>query len=180
MQLMESVKNWLLSQGLWILRGLTFAVAGAFASFIWRTLAKVEKSQLGIVLRLLICLPAIIAGWVIFGIFLLDFGERATEVAKRLFEGPWISIVIFKAIPKKGEYVALPFVALYGVFECYITYLGFVEQEHPRFGVTEAVVALLAIITSLGTYLYLAYSNRARTQTLAATNDTPPPDPQTL
>ena len=156
---METIKNWLLSQGILMLISLAFALVAFVTSLIWVALDKVERSKLGITLRLMICIPAILIGWVtvdaMIGIITRNY-PSITELAKKLFEGPWISIVIFKVIPTKGRYAAPPFVALYCILEGYIAFLGLFQKERAIFSVTEAIFALLAIVVSVGTYLILA------------------------
>jgi hypothetical protein len=169
---MEYVKNWLLSQGILMLIGLAFIASALITGLIWTALEKVESSKLGTTLKILLCIPAIILGWItiggMIGLFFRDY-PAITELCKSIFEGPWISIVIFKAIPPKGKFAALPFVALYVIWEGYISYLGFFENQKAIFSTTEAVSALLAIISSCGTYWFLRKINKAPNKALEPT-----------
>lgn len=163
---MDHVKNWLLSQGILMLIGLAFIAAAIITSLLWTALEKLESSKLGTPLRLVLCVPAILLGWItiggMIGLFFRDY-PAITELCKSVFEGPWISIVIFKAIPLKGKSIALPFVALYVTWEGYISYLGFFENKRAIFSTTEAAFALLAMLSSTGTYWFLRKTNKEPT-----------------
>ena len=72
-----------------------------------------------------------------------------------MYEGPLISIVIFKAIPQKGKFVAIPFVLIHFLINIGVVYYGFFENQKSNFTILDAVFALLAIASTLGTYWLL-------------------------
>ena len=136
-----------------------FVASSIVTGLLWAALEKVEISKLGTLLRFVLCIPAILLGWIaiggMIGLFFRDY-PTLSYLSKNIFEGPWISIVIFKAIPQKGQYAALPLIAVYVIWEGFISYLGFFGNE--QFGIfsaTEAVFSLLGIASTIGTYWFL-------------------------
>lgn len=158
-----------MEQGLWLLVGFLIFVAVTITGVIWTVLDWVESSRLNIFQRLLICLLAIIAGWVSIGGaigFSLLNHQGISSFLKNLYEGPWISIVIFKAAPDKGKYWAIPFVLCFAAFHGYLACSAFFHKEDftaiPSYG----YLSIFAMITTIGVYLNLLnLQNKAESHT---------------
>jgi hypothetical protein len=161
---MDAFKSWLLGQGFYLLIGVLFIVLGVITSAIWKILEKVEHSTLGFFVRSVICLLAIVVGWVsiggLIGLFFRDY-PNLKSFLKMLFEGPWISFVTFKAIPKNGKYVAALFLLFYTGFLGYLAHLAFSEREQDALTTTDGVKLVFYILTSVGVYLvFLKIKNK--------------------
>ncbi len=149
---------WLLEQGLWLLVGFLIFVAVTITGAIWAVLDWVESSRLNIFPRLLICLLAIIAGWIsiggAIGFSLLNY-QGISSFLKSLYEGPWISVVIFKAAPDNGKYWAIPFVLSFTAFHGYLAYSAFFGKEDFTTIASYGYLSIFAMITTIASYLSL-------------------------
>jgi hypothetical protein len=154
---MDFIKDWFFTQSISILHWIILAVSAGALSLIWIALEKIETSKLGTFLRTILCIPAIILGWSFLGGCIASFlrDPKLFELCQPVYEGPLISIVIFKAIPQKGKFVAIPFVLIHFLINIGVVYYGFFENQKSNFTILDAVFALLAIASTLGTYWYL-------------------------
>jgi hypothetical protein len=133
---MDFIKDWFFTQSIFIVYGIIFLVSAGGLGLIWAGLEKIETSNLGTFFIIILCILAIFLVLALLGVLISSFlrdNTKLFELCQPVYEGPWISIVIFKAIPKKGRYVAIPFILFTLLINISVVYYGFFGNQNSNF-----------------------------------------------
>lgn len=117
---------------------------------------------------IMLCLPIVVLGWCLIGGLIGLFFREAKALSmlfKLLFEGPWIFLIFFRALPSNGKYAVLPFLFAYVLFQALVAYHGFSDRTRTAkaFSAWGGISASLAIVTAIGTYVVLLTAMGRRT-----------------
>jgi uncharacterized membrane protein len=157
---METLKNWLVSQGVLVLFFVAFILAVFLVTLVWAALEKIQNSKLSNPLRFLLCIPLVIGGWIalggMLGIFFREY-PGITYLSKTIIEGPWIAVVFYKAIPNNGRFYSLLLIVPYVIWEGYIAYLGIVDRDRNIFSQQEGYLSILGIVLTVGSVFLIEY-----------------------
>lgn len=152
---MDTIKDWLIEQGVFVLYGLAFIVLAMLSVFIWGFLERINDSKLGIISRSIISIPAIIIGWIIIGgmiRFLFRDYPDLGSVLREMFEGAWISIATFRIIPTYRKFVAIPYLVIYFVFYGFVFYRGYIANGNYYLISFNGVSIIAIVVTSIVSY----------------------------
>lgn len=127
---------------------------------LWSAMEKIQKSKANPIFRFLACIPFIGIGWMatagIITVVFMHLPVLAYPV-KNIFEGIWISIVVFKLIPRKAPLFAIPFLAAFLFFHLGTLYFLFTVDHWVGFDTFDGVVSAIAILGATGTYAWFSY-----------------------
>ena len=72
---------------------------------------------------------------------------------KTIYEGAWISVVVFIAMTKHARAVAVPLVAVFVVFQLFIAKTAFDGDAETGLSALDGITAVLSVAVSVAAYV---------------------------